>query len=81
MPSLTRNDKSSGASILVQTNLPPLTCNKLLHRKAHDKDTCCVPTLGNLHWAAAAASTEIATAESRQCLSADRRLYNLSAAY
>ncbi|XP_024371305.1 uncharacterized protein [Physcomitrium patens] len=76
MPSLTRNDKSSGASILVQTNLPPLTCNKLLHRKAHDKDTCCVPTLGNLHWAAAAASTEIATAESRQCLSADRPVLN-----
>lgn len=48
----------------------PFTYDQFLQKKAHETNTCSVPTLSKLFWG----SSELAKADSRQqCLAADRR--------
>ncbi|KAG0579191.1 hypothetical protein KC19_4G080100 [Ceratodon purpureus] len=77
MPLPIRNDGRFETLMPFWAALQPLVYNQVLHKKAHKTDTCSVPTLSKLFWAAATvASSEPAKAESRQCLAADRPVLN-----
>lgn len=53
--------------------MQPLAYNQLFQKKAHKVDTCSVPTLNKLFWAAMANTASAKAAESQQCLLADRK--------
>jgi hypothetical protein len=72
MPLPIRGEEGFATLMPFWAALQPLAYNELPQKKAHKTDTCSVPTLSQLFWAAAA-SSEPAKAESRQCLAADRR--------
>lgn len=76
MPLPIRNEERSETLMPFWDSLQqPLTYDQFLQKKAHETNTCSVPTLSKL-FEAAAGSSELAYSESRQCLAADRRPYN-----
>lgn len=75
MPLPIRNEERLETLMPFWDSLQPLTSDQFLQKKARETNTCSVPTLSKLFWAAAG-SSELAKADSRQCLAADRRPYN-----